>query len=148
MSRDELRALAGKGAGSEAPPVRFPSRIGYIALACTTIGVGLLIHWSVISLDPTARDIAGDAAWAMMMTWWVSALAPRARLSVRCLVSLGICALVETSQLIHSPALDAARETQLGQLILGSGFDARDFVAYAAGVGLAAVAARFLEANR
>src|SRR4051812_12570670 len=69
-----------------------------------------------------------------MIVWLASVLAPGARLPTRCLAAYAVCALVEASQLYHAPALDALRATRLGHLVLGSGFDARDLAAYAAGV--------------
>jgi hypothetical protein len=46
---------------------------------------------------------------------------------------------VELSQLYHAAALDAVRATTAGHLVLGSGFDLRDLVAYGVGVGLVAL---------
>lgn len=74
-----------------------------------------------------------------MMVWWVSAIAPAAALRVRAVVALSICGAVEFSQLSHAPVLDAIRGTLAGRLVLGSGFDARDLVAYVAGVLAATV---------
>jgi hypothetical protein len=48
------------------------------------------------------------------------------------------------SQAFHTPWLDAMRANRLGQLVLGSGFDPRDFVAYAIGI----VGAACLDASR
>ena len=114
-------------------------RAAFLALACATIVVGLVVHLHGAALGPVARDVLGDALWSMMITWWTGVLAPRARLSMRCMSAYAICAIVEVSQLYHSPALDAIRATALGHLVLGSGFDPRDLVAYAAGVALAAL---------
>ena len=72
-----------------------------------------------------------------MLSWWVGAIVPRAGLVARSLASFGVCVLVEVSQLWHASILDAARETRLGHLVLGSGFDARDLLAYALGVAVA-----------
>ena len=85
-------------------------------------------------MGPVARDIAGDALWAAMMFWFVSALAPAVRLPARGVIALGICLAVEWSQRYHTPALDALRNTTLGHLVLGSGFDPRDFASYTVGV--------------
>ena len=111
----------------------------FLALACATIAVGLVVHLRGAALGPDARDVLGDVLWAMMIAWWAGVLAPRARLAVRCSCAYVVCATVELSQLYHAPALDAARATTLGHLVLGSGFDPRDLVAYAAGVALAAL---------
>ncbi|MEP6508661.1 MAG: DUF2809 domain-containing protein [Gemmatimonadales bacterium] len=114
-------------------------RAAYLLLALVTIGIGLLVHMRGEALGPVGRDFIGDALWAVMIVWWVSALVSRALLTTRGIVAFAICAGVELSQLYHSSALDAIRATQLGHLILGSGFDARDLVAYGFGIAAAAI---------
>ena len=111
----------------------------YIALALATVAIGLLVHVSGGALPATPRDLLGDALWAAMMTWWISALAPRARPRPRYLAAWITCLAVECSQLLHTPALDRIRDHRLGQLVLGSGFDPRDLLAYSLGVLLAAL---------
>lgn len=103
-------------------------------LAVATIVVGLAVH----SLAPAgdARDIAGDALWAMMMFWWVTALWPAARSGARALAALAISWAVEFSQLSHAAWLEQARATRLGPLVLGTGFDPRDLVSYAVGIAV------------
>jgi hypothetical protein len=120
-------------------PRHIRSRARYAAAAVVTIIVGLLVHLRGDVLGPAARDMAGDALWAMMIVWWVGTIAPGARLLQRCAAAYAICAAVEVSQMYHAPWLDALRSTTLGQLVLGSGFDARDLVAYALGVAAAAL---------
>lgn len=114
-------------------------RAAYAALAAGTIGLGLVVHLGGGALAPAVRDVLGDALWAAMLTWWVGALLPARALRARAALALVGCFAVEASQLLHAPALDALRRTTLGHLVLGSDFDARDLLAYAAGV-LAAVA--------
>lgn len=80
------------------------------------------------------RDLLGDALWAMMIGWWIGAVSPNSRLTLRAGLALAICWAVEFSQLYHAPALDSWRLTTLGQLVLGTGFDPRDLGAYALGV--------------
>lgn len=123
---------------------RFPfsSRAGYLSLALATIALGLVVHLSATPMNPAVRDILGDALWAMMISWFMGAIAPRVALRMRAVVAFGICAAVEVSQLVHAPALDSVRETTLGHLVLGSGFDPRDFVAYGAGVAAALLVER------
>jgi hypothetical protein len=118
------------------------SRIAYVALAVGTIALGLWVHRGGASLGVRARDVLGDALWAAMMAWWVGAAAPGVTLIARSAMALGISVAVEFSQLIHTPALDAVRRTTLGHLVLGSGFDSRDLLAYAAGVSVAALLER------
>jgi Protein of unknown function (DUF2809) len=106
----------------------------YLALAVTTIIVGLLIHKSGELLHPAARDMLGDALWAMMIVWWIGAVAPWLDRRIHGALALAVCAAVELSQLVHAPALDAVRRHPIGHLVLGSDFDARDLVAYTVGV--------------
>lgn len=114
-------------------------RAAFVALACATIAVGLAVHRRGTALGPVVQDVLADALWAMMVAWWAGALAPRARLIVRSAAAYVVCATVEVSQLFHAPALDAVRATTMGHLVLGSGFDPRDLVAYGLGVALAAL---------
>ena len=121
---------------------RSSARVAYVALAAGTIALGLWVHRGGAALGTDARDVLGDALWAGMMAWLVGAAAPRARLGVRSAAALGICVAVELSQLLHTSAIDAVRRTTLGHLLLGSGFDARDLLAYAVGVSAAALLER------
>jgi hypothetical protein len=110
----------------------------YVALAVGTIVLGLVVHLRGDALSPVARDVLGDALWAAMVAWGIAAVAPAMRLPWRAALALASCFIVEFSQLVHFPALDALRRTTAGHLALGSGFDPRDFAGYTAGV-LAAV---------
>ena len=127
---------------TDAHPYQMPGwlrvRWRYLALVAGAIALGLLIHWRGGALSPVVRDIAGDALWAAMVAWGIAAATPAIPLPQRAVVALAFCFVVELSQLIHLPPIDALRRTPLGSLALGSGFDPRDFAAYAAGV-LAAV---------
>jgi hypothetical protein len=109
-------------------------RLLFVLLAAATIGAGLVVHRSGDVLPDAARDVLGDALWAVMMAWWVGAAIPRARLLTRGSVALAVCWIVEFSQLYHTPAIDRIRGTTLGHLMLGVDFDPRDLAAYAAGV--------------
>ena len=106
----------------------------YVGFALVTIAVGLVVHLRGTMFGPAARDAIGDALWAAMILCWVSALVPAAPRVVRGAVAYAVCVGVEVSQLYHAPALDALRATSAGHLLLGSGFDRRDLVAYAGGV--------------
>ena len=114
------------------------ARARYLMLTGGTIILGLVVHLRGDSLPPSLRDIVGDALWTAMVVWLLAAAVPTLRLPFRSGVAIAISYGVEFSQLYSSPALDALRSVTLGHLLLGSGFDSRDFVAYAVGV-LAAV---------
>ena len=122
--------------------VRSP-RVRYVALAVATVLVGLAVHLRV-PLGRDVRDVLGDTLWASMMFWWISAAAPRVARTGRAATALAVCWTVEFSQLVSTPALDAVRRTLPGHLVLGSGFDPRDLVAYAAGVLVAMLVDRGL----
>ncbi len=112
-------------------------RAAFVAAALGTIVAGLLVHRGIVPLAAAPRDVLGDALWAMMIAWWLGALLPTRAAWERAVGALAICWLVEGSQLLHTPSLDAVRRTTLGRLVLGSGFDARDLGAYAVGVAAA-----------
>jgi hypothetical protein len=115
-------------------PRRRRSRASYVALALATIALGLAVHAYGGALGSSVQDFAGDAIWAVMIVWWTGVLAPGAQMRHRAAAALGVCFAVEASQLHHAPALDALRSTVVGRLVLGSGFDPRDLVAYMLGV--------------
>jgi hypothetical protein len=117
-------------------------RVRYLVLAMGTIAVGLMVHLGGSFLPPVFRDILGDALWAMMIVWWMGVAAPQLPLRTRGLAALAVCVAVELSQRYHTPFLDALRATLPGHLVLGSGYDPRDFLGYTAGVVVAVVLAR------
>jgi hypothetical protein len=121
---------------------RIVSRITYLALAAATIALGLWVHLGAKTLDTDTRDVLGDALWGAMIAWFVGAVAPRGPLFARSGVALGICVAVELSQLVHTSSIDAIRSSTIGHLVLGSGFNPRDLVAYAIGVTTAMVLER------
>ncbi|HUQ84472.1 MAG TPA: DUF2809 domain-containing protein [Gemmatimonadaceae bacterium] len=132
------------------PPLARPaiSRVAFLALAFTTIATGLAVHFYATFLGPVAKDMLGDALWAAMVAWWVGAVAPAASLRTRGIAALAICFAVETSQRYHGATLDALRQTTAGHLVLGSGFDPRDFAAYTLGVLAAMLVERVIRAGR
>lgn len=114
-------------------------RVLYISLAMLTIVCGLLVHLHGSGISTGARDKLGDALWAAMILWLVSAAASHARLITRVATAYTICAAVELSQLYHAHWIDVIRATAVGHLLLGSGFDRGDLNAYALGVVCAAL---------
>jgi hypothetical protein len=114
------------------------ARFVYVAAALATLVAGLGVHLGD-ALSLRVRDVTGDALWAMMVAWWVSALVPARSLTVRAVSALTISWIVELSQLYHAPWIDGLRRLRVVHLVLGSDFDARDLASYAAGVGAAVV---------
>jgi hypothetical protein len=120
------------------------TRLRYLLFVLATIAVGLLLHLRGTFMPPAVRDIVGDALWAMMIVWWMGVAAPRLPLHTRGVAAFAVCVAVEVSQRYHTPFLDALRHTLPGHVILGSGYDPRDFLAYAAGVVVAMLLARLI----
>jgi hypothetical protein len=118
-------------------PTWLRARLPFVLLALSTIALGLTLRRSGAALPLDVRDVLGDALWAMMLTWWVGAAAPRISPVARAAAALAGCWAVEASQLYRAPTLDGWRRTTLGHLVLGSDFDARDLVSYAVGVLIA-----------
>ena len=117
------------------------SRTIFVALALITVAIGLAVHRGE-SLPPAARDMTGDAMWAMMVAWWMGAIAPSAPVARRGASALAFAFAIEFSQMYHASWIDAFRRNPLVHLVLGSDFDARDLLAYSGGV-LAAVVVEF-----
>ncbi len=109
-------------------------RARYFALGAAAMLVGLTVHFLGVSFSANVRDVIGDALWATMLAANVSAILPEQGAWQRYLTALAICYAVELSQLWQLPALESARSTAIGRLVLGSGFDPRDFAAYALGI--------------
>lgn len=121
------------------------ARRTYALATAVALMSGLAVHFGATAWPAAVRDIAGDALWAAMIWCGIGVLVPGWPLARRTLSAFAVCVAIECSQLWHTPSLDALRATTLGHLVLGSDFDARDLVAYAAGVFVAAVVERVVK---
>ncbi|HEY0093049.1 MAG TPA: DUF2809 domain-containing protein [Archangium sp.] len=83
-------------------------------------------------------DYAGDALWTVMVYLCLVFALPRLSVRRAAATALALSVLVELSQLVHTPWLDALRAHRLGALVLGRGFLVSDLFCYAVGAGLAA----------
>lgn len=99
-----------------------------LILAALTIALGLLSR-----RYPIFGNYPGDALWASLATLGWGFLLPRARNRVLGSLALATSFAVELSQLYNSTWIDSARATLPGRLILGSGFDPVDLLAYTIG---------------
>src|SRR4029077_6775643 len=90
------------------------ARVPFVALALGTIALGIWVHLYGRGLGAPRRDVLGDVLWAMMIAWWVGALAPSAPLRVRGAAALAICVGVELSQPVHTPPPEAMGGTSVG----------------------------------
>lgn len=103
--------------------------VAVIALGLASRGVPLFP--AVLETYP------GDALWAVMVWMGLALLVPTARPLPLAGAALAASFAVEALQLYRAPWIEAVRETTLGRLALGNGFDRVDLVAYTVGVGVA-----------
>ena len=116
----------------------------YATLVLLTIALGLASRHFAAALPTVLSAYAGDALWAATVFWLGATIMTGARTRHLATGAFAIATVVELSQLIHIPWLDAVRATRLGALGLGQGFLWSDLVCYAVGVGAAAVLDRSL----
>lgn len=114
-------------------------RLVCLAAAVVTIGLGLASRHS--ALPAWVHAYAGDALYAVMMTFLLGALWPRRAVAVP---AMALCCAIEFSQAWHPAWLDATRATRVGALVLGRGFLWSDLLCYAAGVAVASAIGRHL----
>ncbi|TAL14776.1 MAG: DUF2809 domain-containing protein [Aquabacterium sp.] len=129
------------------PPAARDRLLTTLAIAAA-IALGLASRRWPWLLPAWLGKYPGDALWATMVFFcfaWVLPAASTLRLAA---LALGTSWLVEFSQLVRAPWLDAARDTTPGHLVLGSTFTWLDLPAYAAGVLLGAAADRLTPASR
>jgi Protein of unknown function (DUF2809) len=115
-------------------PPSLRARAWFAVLALSTVALGLLIQRAKAGLPQVLGDVLGDALWAVMLAWWVGAIAPSLPRLKRAVAAVAVCWVVEFSQLYHAPWIDSWRSTTLGHLVLGTDFDPRDLAAYSLGV--------------
>lgn len=108
-----------------------------------TIAMGLASRRFPGMFPPILGNYPGDAFWAKAAYWAVAGLRPAIPIRHAAASALMISFAVEASQHYHNSWVDAVRRTLFGRLILGSGFDLLDLVAYCSGVTLAAAADRW-----
>ncbi|MBI1322673.1 DUF2809 domain-containing protein [bacterium] len=85
------------------------------------------------------HDYPGDAFWAMAAYLGLVLFIPSIGVRRAAAGSLAISFAVELSQLYHDDRIDRIRRTLFGRLILGSGFDWFDLIAYSTGILMIAV---------
>jgi len=101
-------------------------------------GLAWRSHW--LPLPHFLHKYGGDTLWSVMVYLGLAFLLHRQPVFRIALAALAFSWAVEFSQLYHTPWLDSLRSLRLGRLILGSTFNWPDFIAYAVGVGIGAMA--------
>lgn len=126
-------STAASPGGEAAPAARTPRPRWRIALAAgLTIPLGLLTR-SGLPLPELISTYGGDTLYATLACFLVALLQPRAAAWRVALLAFGLAVVVELSQLVQAPWLEALRRTLFGRLVLGAGFLWSDLVCYAAG---------------
>jgi hypothetical protein len=106
----------------------------YTFATLTVIALGLASRRFPGLFPAALGKYPGDALWALMIFGLGGMALPRASTLNMATLTLITCYAVEFSQLYQAPWANTVRSTALGHLVLGSGFNWLDLVAYAAGV--------------
>ncbi len=109
------------------------SRAACLAQVAVVVALGLASRRYASIFPVGLAKYPGDALYALMMFFLWGAMRPWA--SARQLAALAILTsfAIEFSQLYKAPWIEAIRRYPVGHLFLGSGFSARDLIAYAIG---------------
>lgn len=103
----------------------------YFVLVILTIILGLLSRTSYI--PELIYPYLGDFFYALMYYWICALLFPRLKPIYLLYLSIGICFLIECSQLYQADWINNIRYTRMGGLILGFGFLWSDLFSYCLG---------------
>jgi hypothetical protein len=119
---------------------RHRSRMVYAALVLLVIVAGLASRRYPFLLPTQLGKYPGDALWALMVMLLCGLAKPGWSMAHTAVTALAISFAVEFSQLYQADWINAIRHTTLGHLVLGSGFNAGDLLAYTVGVAIGAAA--------
>jgi hypothetical protein len=109
-------------------------RLVWLGAVVLTILCGLAWRRPEIGLPWAVAKYGGSVLWGAMVFFCLASARPQLDLRWIAVAAAAIAALVELSQSIHYPPLDAFRATTAGALLLGRTFDPLDILAYWAGV--------------
>ncbi|HYO52806.1 DUF2809 domain-containing protein [Archangium sp.] len=109
-----------------------------LMVLAVALGLGSRSATARVYLPRLVTDYAGDTLWTVMVYLCLVFALPRLPVRLAAAAALGFSVLVELSQLVHTPWLEALRAHRLAALVLGRGFLVSDLVCYAVGTGLAA----------
>lgn len=121
-------------------------RPAYAALLLCTVGLGLATRRVPEVFPPVVAEYGGDTLWAAMVFWLLALWRVRVSTAQLAATAMGICTVVELSQLYQASWAISLRGKPGVGLILGQGFLWSDLVCYAVGVAVAAVLDALLHA--
>ena len=113
---------------------RSRSRTGYVLAFVVSILLGLASRRYPAAIPEFFGKYPGDALWAAMVFFGLSALRPRGSALSVALLALATCFVVEAMKLYQAPWIVGIRHTTLGHLVFGHVFSIQNLVAYAVGV--------------
>lgn len=105
-------------------------------LFMVVLGLGSRSAWARQVLPGFVTEFAGDTLWATLVYLGILLLWPRLSVGRAAAGAMGFSVVIELSQLIHTPWLDALRANPFAALVLGRGFLVSDLFCYAVGVAL------------
>lgn len=114
------------------------NRIVYALLVAIVIAAGLASRKFSGLLPSAVSQYPGDALWALMLFLLIGIAKPRWSTIATAVAALLVSYGVEFSQLYQASWINAIRQTTVGHLVLGIGFDPNDLIAYTVGVAAAA----------
>ena len=115
-------------------PVVERSRPWLAMLILAVVATGLASRKFPALFPSVFGSHTGDALWALMVFLGVAFLQPRMSGLRLAMAALAFSTLIEASQLYQAPWINAIRATTPGHLVLGTGFQWRDLLAYAVGI--------------
>jgi hypothetical protein len=109
----------------------------WLALAVlVVIGVGLASRRFPAVFPAAFGSYTGDALWALMVFLGIAFLRPAMSGARVACAALVFSYLIEIAQLYQAPWINAIRATTFGHLVLGTGFQWLDLLAYAIGIAM------------
>ena len=113
----------------------YPRRRPWLALGVAgVIALGLASRKYPALFPAVLGSYTGDGLWAWMVFLGFAFMTPAAHRARLACAALTFCGLIELSQLYQAPWINAIRATTAGHLVLGTGFQWMDLLAYAVGV--------------
>jgi len=114
------------------------NRPTYLALIIVIVTLGLFTRSSFMpAKDGFIATYAGDVLWAAMVYLIFCVLCPKWSPLKVAIYALAFSFAIEFSQLNQQDWINSIRQTRLGGLVLGFGYQASDLVCYTVGVLLA-----------
>ena len=107
------------------------NRILYLVLIIFTIPIGLMSRASFI--PASVLPYLGDILYTLMFYFIFGFLFPEMPKLKVAVISIGLCFLIEISQLYQADWINDIRANRLGGLVLGFGFRWSDLVCYTLG---------------